>query len=257
VAISIGTSGWVYRDWNGRVYPRGLPQADQLCWYAERFSTVEVNASFYRLPKAETVERWRDQTPDGFEFSLKMSRYVTHIRRLRDAEEGVDRFWTIATRLGAKLGPVLIQLPPTLPADEALLTAFLDTLPGAMRPAFEFRHRSWDTDAIRDRLDRAGAAWVLADRPGARVPLWVTGGWSYVRFHQGRRSSAGYPRTKLRRWADRLAELPVDPVYGYFNNDPGGAAVLDARSLRSMLTDRGLQVRGQDAGFPHHADGNL
>jgi uncharacterized protein YecE (DUF72 family) len=255
--MSIGTSGWVYRDWNGRVYPRGLPQVDQLRWYAERFSTVEVNASFYRLPTPQTVERWRHQTPAGFEFSVKMSRYVTHIRRLRDAREGVDRFWKVATRLGPKLGPVLIQLPPTLRADGELLAAFLDTLPGAMRPAFEFRHRSWDTDAIRDRLDRAGAAWVLADRPGARVPMWVTGGWSYVRFHQGRPSSPAYPRVKLRRWADRLAGLPVEEVYAYFNNDPEGAAIRDASALRSMLADRGLRVRRPDAGFPLDAGGNL
>jgi uncharacterized protein YecE (DUF72 family) len=247
----------VYRDWSERVYPRGLRQADRLRWYAERFSTVEVNASFYQLPKPETVERWRDQTPDGFEFSVKMSRYVTHIRRLRDAQEGVDRFWTIATRLGTKLGPVLIQLPPTLSADEELLAAFLGMLPAAMRPAFEFRHRSWDTDAIRDRLHRAGAAWVLADRPGARVPLRVSGGWSYVRFHQGRASSPDYPRAKLRRWTDRLAELPVDDVYGYFNNDPGGAAIRDAFALRSMLADRGLRVGGQEPGFPLGAGGNL
>jgi uncharacterized protein YecE (DUF72 family) len=239
----IGTSGWAYDDWRDRVYPPGLRQRDRLSWYAGRFPTVEVNASFYRLPSPDTFARWRDQTPSAFTFAVKMSRYVTHIRRLRDPGEGIDRFWRASEGLGAKRGPVLVQLPPTLAADEALLQGFLDAQPATMRAAFEFRHASWDTDAVRARLDRAGAAWVLADRPGARVPLHVTAGWSYVRFHQGRRSAAGYPRAKLRRWAQRLADLSVEELFVYFNNDPGGAAARDAEALTTMLRAHGARVR--------------
>jgi uncharacterized protein YecE (DUF72 family) len=238
----IGTSGWAYDDWRDRVYPAGLKERDRLAWYANRFPTVEVNASFYRLPAPQTFARWREQTPPGFLFAVKMSRYVTHVRRLRDPQEGVERLWEASGELAEKRGPVLIQLPPTLRADEALLADLVEVLPADMRAAFEFRHPSWDADAIRAQLERARCAWVLADRPGARVPLHVTARWSYVRFHQGRRGSAGYPKAKLRRWADRLTELPVDELFVYFNNDPGGAAIRDATTLRALLGERGLTI---------------
>jgi uncharacterized protein YecE (DUF72 family) len=238
----IGTSGWVYGDWRGRVYPPEVRDPDRLTWYATRFPTVEINASFYRLPPRETFERWRQQTPPGFRFAVKMSRYVTHIRRLRDPAEGLERFRAAAAGLGPKLGPVLIQLPPTLRADADAIDRFLAELRPESRAAFEFRHASWDTDEVRRKLRAAGAAWVLADRPGAVVPLHVTAPWSYIRFHQGRQGSAGYPRSKLRRWADRLTELPVNELFIYFNNDPGGAAVRDATTLTELLSQRGVDV---------------
>lgn len=238
----IGTSGWVYGDWRGRVYPPEVKDPDRLGWYASRFPTVEINASFYRLPPRETFVRWGRQTPSAFCFAVKMSRYVTHIRRLREPAEGIERFWQASGGLGPKRGPVLVQLPPTLRADLDVLDAFLATLPADARVAFEFRHASWDTDEVRERLRAAGAAWVLADRPGAIVPLHVTASWSYVRFHQGRRASAGYPRAKLRRWADRVATIPVDEVFVYFNNDPGGAAVRDAIAFTALLSDRGVDI---------------
>ena len=236
----IGTSGWVYNDWRGRVYPRDVKDPDRLAWYATRFPTVEINASFYRLPPRETFEKWRGQTPQGFCFAVKMSRYVTHVRRLREPVEGIERFRQAATGLGAKLGPVLVQLPPTLRCDVDVLESFLSALPRGIDAAFEFRHPSWDTDGVRERLRGAGAAWVLADRPGAVVPLHLTTTWSYMRFHQGRRAAAGYPRAKLRRWADRLASLPVDEAFVYFNNDPTGAAIRDARTMIELLRSKGL-----------------
>ncbi len=239
---TVGTSGWVYPDWRGAFYPRGLPQRDWLPWFAERFPTVEVNASFYALPAPATFARWREATPEGFTFAVKASRYVTHIRRLRDAEAPVATFWERALALGDKLGPVLFQLPPGFVADVGLLHAFLQTLPRQMRAAFEFRDASWDTEEVRTALDAVDAAWVLADRPGWRVPLHVTGGWSYVRFHQGTRSAPGYPRAKLRRWADRIAGLPADRTFVYFNNDQGGAATEDARSLADLLAERGVTM---------------
>ena len=245
--IHVGTSGWQYRDWRGRLYPKGLPQRAWLSAYASTFPTVEVNNSFYQLPKEETFDRWAEQTPPGFLFTVKASRYISHIRRLRDAKDPVDLFWSRATRLGPKLGPVLFQLPPNFKADPGLLRDFLAVLPKRIRPAFEFRDDSWRNDEILELLDGAGAAWVLADRPGWRVPHIVTGNWSYVRFHQGRRIHPGYPSAKLRRWADRIASEPAEDTFVYFNNDQLGAAPDDAATLIRMLADRGLDLAATTA----------
>jgi len=235
VAILIGTSGWQYRDWRGGVYDPGLPQRSWLAFLSRRFPTIEVNNSFYRQPPPETFAKWRRETPEGFIFAVKANRYITHIKRLRDCAEPLSRAVTSARALGTRLGPVLFQMPPTLKADIGQLEDFLPLLPRDVRSAFEFRHSSWDTDDVRAALDRVGAAWVLADRPGRRVPLHVTGGWSYIRFHQGRADRSDYPREKLHRWAERIAGLPARDTYIYFNNDPGGAAVRDAETLTRLL----------------------
>jgi uncharacterized protein YecE (DUF72 family) len=240
--IWVGTSGWQYRSWKDRFYPRGLPQRAWLEHYVTRFPVVEVNNSFYRLPEEATFDRWRDATPPEFVFVVKASRYITHIRRLRDAKDAVDLFWSRATRLAAKLGPILFQFPPNFRADPGLLKEFLGTLPSGMRPAFEFRDDSWRIDAVYDLLDRAGGAWVMADRPGWRVPTVVTGGWSYLRFHQGRSSHPAYTRRKLRTWADRIADLNVADVYVFFNNDELAAAPVDAQALMDLLMEMGCDV---------------
>ena len=234
-SISIGTSGWVYRDWRDRVYPPGLPQRAWLHHLSRRLATIEINASFYRLPSAETFEGWSGQVPDGFVFAVKMSRYLTHLRRLREPVEPVERFWRAATGLGPALGPVLCQFPPTFARDLALLDEFLSVVPRDMRAAFEFRHASWHDDDVWSALDRAGAATVIAHRPRARPPLVVTGGWSYLRFHQGSLLAPGYRRATLARWARRIRDLPAERTYVYFNNDPGGAAVRDAEHLAALL----------------------
>jgi uncharacterized protein YecE (DUF72 family) len=244
--IHVGTSGWQYDDWRGVFYPERLPKRKWLAHYSATFSTVEVNNSFYRLPSEETFARWREESADGFLFAVKASRFITHIRRLRDCRDPVDRFWSRASRLGDKLGPVLFQLPPNLAADPERLRDFLGVLPESMRAAFEFRHDSWRTDEVLDLLDRAGAAWVLADRPGARVPLVVTGRWAYVRFHQGRPTHPGYTREKLRRWAERIAGLEAAEVYCFFNNDPEAAAPADAATLSRLLEGLGAKVAGRD-----------
>jgi uncharacterized protein YecE (DUF72 family) len=238
VDVRIGTSGWVYGDWKEHVYPPGLPQSRWLEHIADRFPTVEINASFYRLPRRQTFEGWRDRVPRGFVFAVKMSRYLTHIRRLREPREPLERFWEAATGLGPALGPVLFQFPPRFGIELELLRNTLALLPPEMRAAFEFRDASWETDEVLATLDRAGAAWVLADRPNARVRLHVTGGWSYLRFHRGTADGFSYSAAKLRRWADRIASLPADDVFVYFNNDPGGAAVRDAERLESLLSSR-------------------
>jgi len=213
VAVLVGTSGWQYDDWRGRFYPADLPKRAWLGFFATRFPTVEVNNSFYRLPSAEAFARWREETPEGFVVAVKASRFITHIRRMRDCRDPVELLWTRARELGPRLGPILFQFPPRFPADLGRLQGFLPVLPRAMRAAF-----------------------VLADRPGARVRDVVTGGWAYIRFHQGRQLMPGYTRTKLRRWADRIRALPAGDVFAYFNNDTGGAAVRDALTLTEMLS---------------------
>jgi uncharacterized protein YecE (DUF72 family) len=236
--IHVGTSGWQYRDWRGRFYPRELPQRLWLEYYGARFSTVEVNNTFYRLPEAEVFGDWRERTPEGFIVTVKASRFLTHLRRLRDPSEPLERLLSRARKLGPKLGPVLYQMPPRFPVDTGLLREFLTVLPDQPLAAFEFRDPSWQTDEVLELIDGAGAAWVLADRPGARVEPIVTGGWTYVRFHQGTETRPDYRPEKLRRWADKIAQMPIEGGYVYFNNDPGAAAVRDAQRFREMLADR-------------------
>jgi uncharacterized protein YecE (DUF72 family) len=240
----VGTSGWQYADWKGRFYPDGVPQRAWLAYFSERFPTVEVNNTFYMLPKPETFVRWRETSADHFTFVVKANRYITHIRRLRDCREPLRTFWERARRLGRKLGPVLFQLPPNLKADLPLLESFLNLLPKSMRAAFEFRHPSWEDPQVRRALDRTGCALVIADRPGDRPRDILTGGWTYVRFHQGRRAAPGYPRAKLARYADALSQLPASEAWVFFNNDPQGAAIRDARTFTELLEKRGVSVRG-------------
>lgn len=239
----VGTSGWQYRDWRGRFYPQGLSTARWLGHYAARFRTVEVNNSFYRLPRRETVERWAATVPEGFVLTMKASRYVTHIRRLRDPEEPLARMLEVFEGAGSKLGPVLFQLPPNFEADVPLLETFVQAIPARIRAAFEFRHPSWFMPEVFQVLDRSGLALVHADRPGTRVDeLPTAGGWAYLRFHQGGRSRPGYERRKLRAYADRVAELGDAQVFVYFNNDTGGAAVRDAQTFMELLEDRHVAV---------------
>jgi uncharacterized protein YecE (DUF72 family) len=244
--ILVGTSGWQYRDWRQRFYPEGLAQQRWLGYFSERFPVVEVNNTFYMLPKDETFVRWRLESAEGFLFVVKASRYITHIRRLRDSREPLKLFWSRCRNLGKKLGPVLFQLPPNFPADLDRLAGFVALLPPTMRAAFEFRHPSWDTDEARELLDRAGCALVLPDRPGWRVPDVVTGDWAYVRFHQGQHGAPGYTKRKLVRFADRIAAWDARETYVFFNNDPGGAALRDAVTLTRLLRDRGAPARGPE-----------
>lgn len=240
--IHVGTSGWQYASWKGRFYPKELTQAEWLRFYAARFETVEVNNTFYRLPPRETFVRWREGTPKGFVVTVKASRFITHIKRLKEPEEPVRTFFERADGLGEKLGPVLFQLPPHFRADLDRLSRFLDVLPRDRLCAFEFRDPTWDVPEVRRSLDDHGAALVLADRPGWRVEEVITGGWTYLRFHQGQRLGPGYSRRKLRRWAERIARLPARDAYVYFNNDPEGAAVADARTMIALLRELGASV---------------
>jgi uncharacterized protein YecE (DUF72 family) len=251
VGIQVGTSGWQYADWRGLLYPAGVPTRVWLEEYATHFPTVESNAAFYRLPAPETFAAWRDRTPEGFVFAVKASRFLTHIKRLRDPEEPVARLLSHAGALGPKLGPVLLQLPPTLPADPELLDHCLACFPPSVRVAVEPRHDSWWTDEVRAVLTGRRAALCWADRGSRPVtPLWRTADWGYLRFHEGRaRPWPRYGQAALRAWAARIAaawpEEPDPDVYVYFNNDPGGAAVADARGFRALLgrSDRAPALR--------------
>ena len=238
----VGTSGWQYRDWRGAFYPKEIPQREWLPYFAEHFETVEVNNSFYRLPERETFERWREQTPNRFIVTVKASRFITHLKRLKDPEDPVALFWERATGLGDRLGPLLFQLPPRFRADPERLRRFLDVLPKEVRPAFEFRDDSWLTDEVFGMLRGRGAALVWPDRPGTKVELPEVGGWLYVRFHQGTQSGPDYRRDKLRRWASRIAAADARESFLYFNNDPTGAAIRDARTMIELLRERDVDA---------------
>jgi uncharacterized protein YecE (DUF72 family) len=238
----VGTSGWQYADWRGRFYPQGLATTRWLEHYARAFPTVEVNATFYRLPRRETVERWAATVPVGFVLTLKASRYVTHIRRLRECREPMERMRAVFAGAGSRPGPVLFQLPPTFEADAERLRSFLAELPAGMRAAFEFRHPSWFVQPVTDLLGERGIALVHGDRPGTRVEVPAVGGWSYLRFHQGRPGSPGYRRSKLADYADALVEARPREVFAYFNNDTGGAAPEDARTFMELLAERRVEL---------------
>jgi uncharacterized protein YecE (DUF72 family) len=194
-----------------------------------------VNNTFYRLPPDSTFVSWREQTPDGFVMAIKASRYLTHMKRLHDPADPVERLLELTAKLGPRAGPMLFQLPPTMRADEGLLRGVLAAIGGRVRSAFEFRHPSWINEPCLQALTENGAAIVLADRPGERYRPIVTADWTYVRFHKGTPRSPSYPMAKLARWADRLRGLGVAEGFIYFNNDEGGAAPNDARRLRALL----------------------
>jgi uncharacterized protein YecE (DUF72 family) len=238
VVLRVGTSGWQYKDWRGRFYPDGLPQRLWLEHYATEFPTVELNNAFYRLPERATFEAWRARTPPHFVMAVKVSRYLTHIKRLRDPQEPVARFLDRARGLGDKLGPVLLQLPPTLRADAAALDAVLTLFPAEVRVAVEPRHRTWWTDEVRQTLERHNAALCWADRDGRPIaPLWRTADFGYLRLHHGRAEPRPrYGRRALASWVSRLRDCYPDGVdtYVFFNNDPGGAAIVDARIFLAL-----------------------
>ena len=247
MGLWVGTSGWQYRDWRGVLYPPGCPTHKWLSEYVEHFVTVENNNAFYRLPATETFEKWRDATPPGFLMAVKASRYLTHIKRLREPEEPVARLMDRVAGLGDRLGPILLQLPPTLKADHRLLEHCLAQFPKHVRVAVEPRHESWWTDETRNLLTERQAALVWADRNSRRItPLWRTADWGYVRFHAGNaRPRPRYGQTALRAWRDRITDTWSDDadVFVYFNNDPGGAAIVNARTFVRMLRAKGVPVQ--------------
>jgi len=243
--LIIGTSGWQYASWRGRFYPSGLAQRCWLEHYASRFACVEVNNTFYNLPAATTFARWGEQTPADFRFVLKLSRYLTHIRRLDEPAESIALFLERAAPLAAKTGPLLLQLPPSMRCDVARLDGALAAFPRRWRVAVEFRHQSWYTEEVAALLRRHDAALCLTDRRGRPLqPLWRTASWGFVRLHEGRAApSPCYGDAALRSWVARIAELwPGDcEVHVFFNNDPRGCAVRDAVRFAGHAGRAGLR----------------
>jgi uncharacterized protein YecE (DUF72 family) len=235
----VGCSGWNYRAWRDELYPPGLPTRSWLECYAQRFSTVEVNATFYRLPSVDAAKRWVQQTPQGFVFALKASRYLTHVKRLTDIAQGVARFYERLQPLIAsgRLGPILWQLPESFARDDERLAAALAALPDGLH-AFEFRHPSWFVAEIYALLREHDAALVIGDHPERPFQSHeATAGWRYVRMHYGRRGARGnYSPSELHAWADRLhAWRAGQELFVYFNNDWEAFAVRNACWMRARL----------------------
>jgi len=256
--ILVGTSGWQYPHWRGALYPPHVPQRRWLEHYASQYATVENDGTFYRLPARETFEDWQARTPTDFVMAIKASRYLTHVKRLRDPAEPVERLMQAATGLGGRLGPVLLQLPPNLQADparlDACLAAFTKSWPSAGAAhqgaspcvAVEPRHSSWWTDETRQVLLAHNAALCWADQLGKPVtPLWRTADWGYLRLHQG--DAEPWPRygpRALRAWLDRITDAwpAAAPVYIYFNNDQNAAAIADSTALAALARTRSLAI---------------
>ena len=252
--LILGTSGFSYEHWRDVFYPPGTPQSRWLEVYAEHFSAVELNVTFYRLPRRETFEGWARRTPSDFRFVVKGSRTITHYRRLHDASAPLDALLTASDGLGEKLACILWQLPPQLPADPARLDEFCETLAertaargggGDLRHAFEFRDAGWFSDPVLAVLRRYGHALVFADPPREREPRELTADWAYLRFHHGRRSDGGYEDAEIEPYA-RLAAHASDEgkdVFAFFNNDMGGWAPKNAERFRALVADQHALAR--------------
>jgi uncharacterized protein YecE (DUF72 family) len=236
--IHVGCSGWVYKHWRGIFYPEGLPQKRWFERYAEEFDTVEINASFYRLPLASTFDAWREKAPPGFRYAVKVNRFITHMKKLLDCREEVERFIALARPLQGKLGPLLYQLPPSLHKNLERLETFLSWLPDDLEQVVEFRHRSWyDSDALA-LLDKFGVGFVCHDLRGLLSPRWASGRTAYVRFHgTSGRYHGRYSDEALLSWTDWLIEQAKSgrSCWCYFNNDIHGHAIEDARTLKAMV----------------------
>jgi uncharacterized protein YecE (DUF72 family) len=240
--VRIGCSGWNYKDWREVVYPKGVPASRWLEHYATLFDTVEVNATFYRLPKRETAAHWVEATPDGFQFAIKSSRYLTHVKRLRELRERVGRLLDPLEPLldARKMGPLLWQLPETFHRDEERLAAALEAMP-AVRNCIEFRHPSWFTGDVYELLREHRVALVIGDHPERPFQSYErTAGWTYIRLHHGSRGRRGnYSIAELEAWKRRIAAWRRETeVFVYANNDWEAFAVRNATWLRDRLSER-------------------
>lgn len=236
--VHIGCSGWVYRHWRELFYPAKLPQRLWFDHYAATFGTVELNTSFYHLPRPESFTRWCDQAPPGFRYAVKAPRFVTHMKKLKDCAEPVAEFLRRARNLGAAIGPILYQLPPRWALNINRLGEFIALLPADLHHVFEFREKSWLTEEVLALLDSRDVAFCAHDMPGLATPRWAAGPIAYVRFHGGTGKYVGrYPDETLLGWTDWIvgqAGAGRD-VWCYFNNDIGGHAIDDALTLRAMV----------------------
>lgn len=237
--IWIGTSGWHYKHWLGVFYPPKTSGREMFEFYARHFNTVEINNSFYQLPSATTFDTWRESAPDGFCFAVKGSRFITHMKKLKDPESSSEKFFLAADRLRKKLGPILFQLPPRWKVNVQRLSEFLAVLPKGHKYAVEVRDESWLVAPVFELLRKHNVAFCIHDFADMKVPIEITADFTYVRFHgpTSAKYFGSYSDKDLRNWADRLegwrGRLRV--VYMYFNNDPGGEAVKNALTLKSLV----------------------
>jgi uncharacterized protein YecE (DUF72 family) len=238
--VHIGCSGWQYKHWRGYFYPPVLQQSGWLEFYAQRFNTVEVNNTFYRLPEASTFADWRRRVPRGFSFAVKASRYLTHMKKLKDPDEPLERLFSRAGRLGTQLGPILYQLPPRWPVNLTRLEAFLRALPRRRQHVIEFREPAWYADDVFALLQNYRVALCLHDMAGSASGKLAVGPFVYVRFHGTQKYSGSYRHATLDGWADWLTDRARAgfSVYAYFNNDVGGHAPRDAMRLRRLIEER-------------------
>jgi uncharacterized protein YecE (DUF72 family) len=212
--VLAGTSGWSFKEWKGLFYPKGLPDDEQLSYYAGRFSTVEINNTFYRMPKESVLLDWASKVPPSFRFAIKASQRITHHGRLKDVASEVEYFTRMVNVLEERRGPTLFQLPPNLKKDLPRLTDFLDVLPRRWRSAFEFRHASWFDDEVYDALRTKGAALCIADHDDFETPMVSTASWGYARLHR-----LTYDDAAIAAWRTRLEGLGVEELYVFFKHD--------------------------------------
>jgi uncharacterized protein YecE (DUF72 family) len=226
-----GTSGFSYKEWKGSFYPEDLPDSEMLRFYSSRLPAVEINNTFYRMPRASLLESWAEQVPDGFSFALKASQQITHRKRLKDAGESVTYFLQVATTLGDRLGPVLFQLPPNLKKDLPRLKDFLAGLPRSPRTAFEFRHPSWFDDEVFGALSAAGAALCWAEDEELATPNESTADWGYLRLRR-----QDYGEAQVQAWADRIRGRTWSDAYVFFKHEDEGTGPRLAGRLREILS---------------------
>src|SRR5262245_11830658 len=226
--LLVGTSGFSYTAWKGSFYPKELPAAKFLAYYAQRLPAVEINNTFYRMPREELLTGWADKVPETFRFALKAPQLVTHRKRLREADEEVRRFLSVAATLGQRLGPALFQLPPNLPKDAGRLREFLAALPAGTQAAFEFRHESWFDDEVYAALRDAGATLCVSDtgEEGRPAPLVPTAGWGYLRLRR-----PDYSDADLDRWSGEIRAQPWSEAFVFFKHEEEGRGAALAEAL--------------------------
>jgi uncharacterized protein YecE (DUF72 family) len=241
--VYIGTSGWHYKHWVGTFYPAGLKPKDFTDYYLRFFSTVEINNSFYKLPSRDTFANWRASVPDNFVFAVKGSRYITHMKKLKDPQESIQRFFENVNALEEKLGPILFQLPPSWKVNEERLAAFLAALPPYYRYTFEFRDQSWYTPGVLELLRRYKAAFCIYDLDYHLSPLEVTADFVYVRLHgPGAKYAGSYSEEALTDWAEKCVAWQRQglDVYVYFDNDLDSHAAFNAKRLQELVQEKFL-----------------
>ncbi len=233
--IHLGTSGWYYDDWAGSFYPKDLKKGEWLAFYASQFDTVEVNASFYRLPFKNMVKGWKKKTPDDFLLTFKGSRVVTHRKKLKESKEYLHRFFN-RIKIAEKLGVVLWQLPPNLTKDLNRLEDFLRLLDSDMRQCVEFRHKSWFDKETYDLLKKYNVAFCIISAPKLPSEIQLTADFAYIRWHGVNDwYKHNYSKQELMKWAQKIKNLDVDDVFGYFNNDYQAYAPNNCLQLKELL----------------------